>query len=72
MQAVFVESTGDCDTDLQADKTRSFTGQAPSEHCPFMADIVSNERVTATDHWQDVRLITFDIGGSNILLVVSC
>lgn len=33
---------------------------------PFYASIISNERVTAPDHFQDVRLIKFDIKASNI------
>lgn len=38
----------------------------PSERNPFVATLVGNERVTASDHWQDVRLLTFDITGSHI------
>lgn len=33
---------------------------------PFYAKIISNERVTDPDHFQDVRLIKFDVGDSNI------
>ncbi|KAE8582045.1 hypothetical protein XENTR_v10019916 [Xenopus tropicalis] len=35
-----------------------------SESHPFPAPVVSNQRVTALDHFQDVRLIEFDISGS--------
>ena len=33
---------------------------------PFLAKMISIERVTDEDHWQDVRLIKFDTSGSNI------
>jgi len=33
---------------------------------PFQAQMMSIDRVTDEDHWQDVRLIKFDISGSNI------
>uniref|UniRef100_A0A8C6Z1J3 FAD-binding FR-type domain-containing protein n=1 Tax=Nothoprocta perdicaria TaxID=30464 RepID=A0A8C6Z1J3_NOTPE len=39
----------------------------PSELHPFAARMVSNERVTAESHFQDVRLIEFDITGSGIM-----
>lgn len=42
-------------------------GQAsPSFAHPFPARVVSNQRVTAPEHFQDVRHIEFDISGSNI------
>ncbi|KAM9441401.1 NADPH-dependent diflavin oxidoreductase 1 [Clarias gariepinus] len=42
-------------------------GQAPpSSARPFPARVVSNQRVTAPGHFQDVRHIEFDITGSNI------
>ncbi|XP_053138677.1 NADPH-dependent diflavin oxidoreductase 1 isoform X2 [Hemicordylus capensis] len=39
---------------------------APSELRPFPARMVSNRRVTAESHFQDVRLIAFDVAGSGI------
>ncbi|XP_072792598.1 NADPH-dependent diflavin oxidoreductase 1 isoform X2 [Taeniopygia guttata] len=39
---------------------------APCELHPFAARVVSNQRVTAPSHFQDVRLIEFDIAGSGI------
>ncbi|NWR48887.1 NDOR1 oxidoreductase, partial [Regulus satrapa] len=39
---------------------------APCELRPFAARVVSNQRVTAPSHFQDVRLIEFDIAGSGI------
>ncbi|NWY18665.1 NDOR1 oxidoreductase, partial [Aphelocoma coerulescens] len=39
---------------------------APCELHPFAARMVSNQRVTAQSHFQDVRLIEFDITGSGI------
>ncbi|KAF5909748.1 NADPH-dependent diflavin oxidoreductase 1, partial [Clarias magur] len=42
-------------------------GQAPpSSARPFPARVVSNQRVTAAGHFQDVRQIEFDITASNI------
>uniref|UniRef100_A0A670YNY4 NADPH-dependent diflavin oxidoreductase 1 n=1 Tax=Pseudonaja textilis TaxID=8673 RepID=A0A670YNY4_PSETE len=38
----------------------------PSERNPFCARMVSNERVTSESHFQDVRLLEFDITGSGI------
>jgi len=37
-----------------------------SERQPYLSTVTGNERVTAADHWQDVRLLTFDITGSLI------
>lgn len=38
----------------------------PSREHPFLAGLVSNDRLTPTTHFQDVRLVTFDIQGSGI------
>jgi len=38
----------------------------PSERQPLLAMLIGNERVTASSHWQDVRLLTFDISHSHI------
>ncbi|XP_069039695.1 NADPH-dependent diflavin oxidoreductase 1 isoform X2 [Lepisosteus oculatus] len=38
----------------------------PSQSHPFQARVISNERVTHASHFQDVRLIEFDIAGSNM------
>ncbi|OWK10673.1 NDOR1 [Cervus elaphus hippelaphus] len=38
----------------------------PSELQPFLAPMVSNRRVTGPSHFQDVRLIEFDISDSGI------
>ena len=37
-----------------------------SQEKPFLAKLISNKRVTADDHWQDVRLIKLDIEDSGI------
>ncbi|XP_054854025.1 NADPH-dependent diflavin oxidoreductase 1 isoform X2 [Eublepharis macularius] len=42
------------------------TREAPSEVHPFAARMVSNRRVTAESHFQDVRLIQFDVTGSGM------
>eukprot|EP00057_Strongylocentrotus_purpuratus_P030077 XP_780652.3 PREDICTED: NADPH-dependent diflavin oxidoreductase 1 [Strongylocentrotus purpuratus] len=39
---------------------------APSNLCPFHAKMVANERLTAPDHFQDVRLVKLDVQESNI------
>lgn len=39
---------------------------SPTRQHPFAARLVSNERVTPDDHFQDVRLVTFDIENSGI------
>ncbi|KAL0965114.1 hypothetical protein UPYG_G00276980 [Umbra pygmaea] len=39
---------------------------SPCQTQPFMARMLSNERVTHPSHFQDVRHIEFDITGSNI------
>ncbi|KAM6400141.1 NADPH-dependent diflavin oxidoreductase 1 isoform 2-T2 [Rhynochetos jubatus] len=39
----------------------------PSDLHPFAARMVSNQRVTAESHFQDVRLIEFDVTGSGIM-----
>ena len=38
----------------------------PTHQHPFMARLVSNVRVTPQDHFQDVRLVTFDVQNSGI------
>ncbi len=40
-----------------------------SQTCPFHSRLISNERITAGEHWQDVRLIRLDIKDSNIRCV---
>lgn len=47
-------------------QTESCVNQ-PSERQPFLATLIGNERLTSVDHWQDVRLLTFDISSSNIM-----
>jgi len=37
-----------------------------SQSNPFYAKLLSNDRVTAEDHFQDVRLVKFDMQGSGI------
>lgn len=38
----------------------------PSEQRPFLARMVTNQRVTGPSHFQDVRLIEFDVADSGI------
>ncbi|XP_038126632.1 NADPH-dependent diflavin oxidoreductase 1 [Cyprinodon tularosa] len=54
-------------TDQRDDPARIESEQAvPSESRPFQARMLFNRRVTEPSHFQDVRLIEFDISGSNI------
>lgn len=39
----------------------------PTRAHPFHAPLLSNDRVTAPDHFQDVRLVCLDISASNIV-----
>ncbi|XP_044174557.1 NADPH-dependent diflavin oxidoreductase 1-like [Acropora millepora] len=39
---------------------------APCKRHPFYAKLISNHRMTAPDHWQDVRLVQLDIKGSGM------
>lgn len=51
----------------------SCTDVAAKDGCsrenPFWAPLISNERVTHSDHFQDVRLVRLDISCSGIRLV---
>ncbi|XP_058380593.1 NADPH-dependent diflavin oxidoreductase 1 isoform X4 [Diceros bicornis minor] len=46
--------------------TRTDPQGPPSELQPFLAPMVTNQRVTGPLHFQDVRLIEFDITGSGL------
>lgn len=46
--------------------TRTDPQGSPSELQPFLAPMVTNQRVTGPLHFQDVRLIEFDITGSGL------
>ncbi|XP_034047904.1 NADPH-dependent diflavin oxidoreductase 1 isoform X2 [Thalassophryne amazonica] len=52
-------------TEKTEDRMRIPVGQTAPSH-PFPSRLVSNSRVTDSSHFQDVRLIEFDITGSNI------
>ena len=43
----------------------------PGPCAPFHAKLVANVRVTAADHFQDVRLISLSLDGSNIRSVLT-
>ncbi|GAB1286053.1 NADPH-dependent diflavin oxidoreductase 1 [Apodemus speciosus] len=47
-------------------RARSAPQTPPSELQPFLAPVITNQRVTGPQHFQDVRLIEFDITDSNI------
>ena len=47
-------------------KSASESSSVPSAVNPFNARLLSNSRVTAEDHWQDVRLVCLDITNSHI------
>ncbi|KAK7487379.1 hypothetical protein BaRGS_00021341 [Batillaria attramentaria] len=42
------------------------TKEAPSQACPFLAPLLSSNRVTAPDHFQDVRLVRLDVSRSSV------
>ena len=69
-----VEIVGD--TDERCTEVKGHTvGALPSRESPFMATLVENHRLTSSGHFQDVRLITFNIEGSGIrygCCIVSC
>lgn len=44
----------------------------PCRRHPFCSRLISNNRVTAVDHWQDVRLVQFDIKGSGMRYSTLC
>lgn len=48
------------------DRPRTDPPSAPSQSRPFAARMLSNRRVTAPSHYQDVRLVEFDITHSHI------
>ncbi|KAM4720085.1 NADPH-dependent diflavin oxidoreductase 1 isoform 2-T2 [Anableps anableps] len=57
----------DGETDGDEDRIGTDPEQAvPSESRPFPARMLSNRRVTEPTHFQDVRLLEFELGGSNI------
>ena len=47
-------------------------GQPYDRSKPFSAKLVGNERVTADNHFQDVRLITLDVSQSGIRYWLPC
>ena len=52
------------------ERERNLDGLPTWHHpAPFPARLISNDRVTAADHFQDVRLIRLDITGSDIRFV---
>ena len=57
--------TNDERTDAPS-KTTSSGDERPHQGKPFLAPLLANDRVTAPDHFQDVRLVRLDIGGSDI------
>ncbi|XP_012639928.1 NADPH-dependent diflavin oxidoreductase 1 isoform X2 [Microcebus murinus] len=58
------EAPGTCSEEQRA--ASPVSQGPPTELQPFLAPVVSNQRVTGPSHFQDVRLIDFDITGSGI------
>ena len=52
--------------DLNSFRIGSQDNSNHSQSNPFYARVISNERITADDHFQDVRLVKFDITNSNM------
>ncbi|VDI53148.1 NADPH-ferrihemoprotein reductase [Mytilus galloprovincialis] len=63
--ATFLDNTAP-HPDLDNYRIGNHSNTAPGQSNPFYAKMTSNERVTSHDHFQDVRLIRFDISNSNI------
>jgi sulfite reductase alpha subunit-like flavoprotein len=49
-----------------SNKIASDTRDMVSKDSPFSGVMVGNKRLTSEDHFQDVRLVQFDISGSGI------
>ncbi|XP_067017223.1 NADPH-dependent diflavin oxidoreductase 1-like [Acropora muricata] len=47
-------------------ETHDKPNPTPCKRHPFYAKLISNHRMTAADHWQDVRLVQLDIKGSGM------
>jgi sulfite reductase alpha subunit-like flavoprotein len=53
-----------CNSEVNMEKLNLVDCQdkkVPSEEHPALVPLVSNDRVTASNHWQDVRLLKFNI-----------
>nr|KAF6280318.1 NADPH dependent diflavin oxidoreductase 1 [Pipistrellus kuhlii] len=61
------EASGPCLSEQHA--AQADPPSPPSERRPFLAPMVTNQRVTGPSHFQDVRLIEFDISDSGISFV---
>lgn len=61
------EAPGPCPS--EPDTAQADLPSPPSELRPFLARVVTNQRVTGPSHFQDVRLIEFDIADSGISFV---
>lgn len=61
------EAPGPCPPEQHA--AQADPPSPPSELRPFLAPMVTNQRVTGPSHFQDVRLIEFDIADSGISFV---
>ena len=65
-EKVSVESIDDSVVNLNDNTPVCISGDY-NQDWPFAARLVSNERLTSSYHWQDVRLINLDISSSGIL-----
>ncbi|CAG2236502.1 NADPH-dependent diflavin oxidoreductase 1 [Mytilus edulis] len=63
--ATFLDNTSPL-PDLDNYRIGNHNNTTPGQSNPFYAKMTSNERVTSHDHFQDVRLIRFDISNSNM------
>ncbi|XP_059514588.1 NADPH-dependent diflavin oxidoreductase 1 isoform X1 [Myotis daubentonii] len=61
------EAPGPCPSEPHA--AQADPPSPPSEQRPFLARMVTNQRVTGPSHFQDVRLIEFDIADSGLSFV---
>jgi len=66
-KVVFIEKNSSQSSELSNETPANKTSpHEPGPLCPFHARLISNRRLTASDHFQDTRLIKLDISGSGI------
>ncbi len=62
----FIDADSANDSGQKYDEAPTTAHQSANEEHPFYARVISNERMTADDHWQNVRLMRFDISQSGM------
>ncbi len=57
----FLEGDSNGDSPMEEGQDSAFYG--PER--PFLAEVTRNERMTSEDHFQDTRLVEFDVSGAS-------